>query len=126
MVRRDVDLLSELRYPKAYGFVFLGGARFPLSWDLATTAKSLQQHQFVHSRRESCIIAAAKSGLRGALLYGGIEGKVVGHHLKLCAVISVSQPLRYGKSNIEPWLCMSRRLAMNMASMRSLLGQDGR
>lgn len=63
-----------------------------------------------------------KVGFEGHYCMDGfIEGKVVGHHLKLCAVISVSQPLRYGKSNIEPWLCMSRRLAMNMASMRSLL-----
>jgi len=59
MVRRDVDLLTELRYPKTYDFVFLGGARFPLSWDFATTAAGLQRHQSVHSRHESCSIVAA-------------------------------------------------------------------
>ena len=39
-------------------FCFLE-ARFPLFLDSPPVAMALRQHQFVHSRRESCIIAAA-------------------------------------------------------------------
>jgi hypothetical protein len=63
---------------------FWGGARFPPSWDLCDDSQKFTAAPVCPLPRESCIIAAAKSGLLGALLCGGIdrfEGKVVGHHL---------------------------------------------
>lgn len=66
---------SALRYPKAYGFVFLGGARFPPSWDLATTARSLQQHQFVHSRASHASSPPQKVGFSGHYCVAGLRAR---------------------------------------------------
>jgi hypothetical protein len=86
MVRRDVDLLSPLgaAVSKSVWFCFLGEARgFRLLGIFATTARSLQQHQFVHSRASHASSPPQKVGFSGHYCVAGliIEGKVVGHHL---------------------------------------------
>jgi len=109
MVRRDVDLLSPLgaAVSKSVWFCFFGRRAVSAFLGSCDDCQKFTAAPVCPLPHESCIIAAAKSGLLGALLCGGIEGKVVGHpsSVTLCRDRTISQPLRYGPTLSSGFAC---------------------